>query len=153
MSVETSTYDFFDERIAAAESGTALKGVELHKTSYDRVTKTHVIQIGPCQSDFAPTPGMTEAREYNARLVLILLAKVGDRKEPASFNQARQDVLDMATAAAFELLQSPDLGGRERDCQTGRFARDFTNIDGHPYAVGNLPLFLNWDGTLPVDRR
>lgn len=146
--VRKSGYEYVKEIVEAAASGETLYSVDVHQTSFDAVTKTRTVQTGPCTSSMAPEAGAEEMGEYDAKLILIILVKVADRKSGPSFDAAMEDAFAIAKAIGLKVANDNSLGGRVLDCLIGRVVSDFTPVENHPHALVNLPLFINQTGQL-----
>jgi hypothetical protein len=146
MTIEDAVFTVIKTAIESSEEGSPLFGVEIHDTVYEPITADAGIRIGDCQSDLAPTRGFTEITEFDAALTVVFYARIAgmDKSDrQAARNQVRN--LVMATAKLF--FEDPTLGGNARDCIVGRLKRGYDAIkDGEPYAVGNLPLVVNYTG-------
>jgi hypothetical protein len=152
--VETSLYDFIkaaadvvnDEETPDEESPAF--GVIVHDHVYRKIEDEnfHYIQIGHCDSDFAPSPGAESVEEFDANVVVITLSRV-----PAADVRDRQaamtKALDLAKWVAKLLLDDPTMGNRVNDSRVLRCMRDWASINGKPYAVTNVPLIVNETGS------
>lgn len=136
------------EIVEAAAEDETLHGVDVLPTSYDAITKNRTIQTGPCTSSLAPSAGGEEMEEFDAKLIFIILVKIGDRKDGASFDAALEDALSIAKAIALIVCEDASLGERVLDCLPGRIISDYTTANNHPHALVNLPLFINQTGQL-----
>lgn len=145
MSLETLINDWLLERVAAEPQGQPLKDVEILDSAFGKITKPNAIMIGPAKSKFAPLSNGT-AGEFGGSVTLIIMVRVADR-QPASYVTVRETGMQIAGRIAYLVeFEDNDLGGRVRDSLPGECPRDFTQHDGLPYAIGNLPLHINVAG-------
>ena len=145
MSIEDAIDEFIEEAINAAQAGDPLHGADLHDTVYLKITKDYGVRIGDCESSISLLPG-GGAEEFDADVTLVFYSRViGQDKSQrkAARNQARS----LALAVASLFLIDPSMGGRVRDCILGRLKRGYDSLaDADSYAVGNLPLTVNFTG-------
>lgn len=119
-------------------------GVVVHDHIYRKVDddKFDYIQIGPCDSDFAPSSGAEIVEEFDANVTVITVSRV-----PAADVRDRQAAMtkavDLAKWVAKLLLDDPTMGARVNDSRVLQCARDWVSINGKPYAVTNVPLIVN----------
>ncbi len=150
MSIENQTYSFLKDFLGSLAQDDplygALYGAVLHKTSYGKPTrsKDNYIQIGPCRSAIAPEPGAEAMQEFNGELTLICLKRVNDsKKDVDNYAVARDGVMDLGKTLGLLFVNHPDMDGAVFDSLPKDLLRDFTSLDGEPFAVVNLILAIN----------
>lgn len=122
-------------------------GVVVHDHIFRKIEddKSNYIQIGPCDSDFAPSPGAETVEEFDADVTVITLSRV-----PAADLRDRQaamtKALDLAKWVAKLLLDDPTMGNRVHDSRVLKCMRDWVSIGSKPYAATNVPLIVNETG-------
>lgn len=155
IAIEDHLYEFIAEAVDAANDPDApdedspFFDVVLHDTVYRPITSEqhHYIQIGNCDSDFAPSSGAETIEEFDGDVTIITLSRVltEDRSDRKA---ARSKALSMAKAAAKLLLDDPTMGGRVNDSRVLKCLRDWTSIQSEPFALANVPLIVNETGQL-----
>jgi hypothetical protein len=132
---------------AAPDENSPFFEVVLHDTIYRPITSDqhYYIQVGNCDSDFAPSFGGDTIKEFDGDVTVITLARVltEDRSDRKA---ARGKALSLAKAVAKLLLDDPTMGGRVNDSRVLKCLRDWTSINSEPFALANVPLILNETG-------
>jgi hypothetical protein len=146
--MEDKTYDFLKDAVEAAEDGDALKGAALHDTVYGDISADdYGIRVGDCESQCAPLPGDDGMEEFDARLTVVVFARVAGG-EVADRKAARAKARALWLRAAQLFWDDTTMGDRVRDVLVQRAGRGFDVEAGVVYAVVNMPLLVNGTGQL-----
>jgi len=143
--IEDHAYDFLKERIAAAVSGDAGYGAELHDTVYRRIEKTFGIRIGDADSDLEPNPGATEMEEFDGHMPLVIFSLV-EGSDRSDRKAARSRMIALAKWVGKQFIDDPTMGGRVNDSRIKRWPRGWDSIESKPYSVANARLLVNETG-------
>jgi hypothetical protein len=148
--IEFSLYEFIQAAADAVndpdtgDEDSPAFGVIVHDHIYRKIDddKFDYIQIGPCDSDFAPSPGAETVEEFDGHVTVITLSRV-----PAADLRDRQaamtKALGLAKWVAKLVLDDPTMGARVNDARALHCARDWVSINSKPYAATNVPLVIN----------
>jgi hypothetical protein len=144
ISSEHNLYLFLQGAIAAAGITDPLQQAELHDTVHQVIKQDRGLRIGDCISELAPRADGSLG-EFDAQLELTCFARVAgsDKTERLA---ARDAVIELAAAVIGLLLADPTLGGRVCDTLAGTVRREFTSINGQPFALARLPITINPSG-------
>ncbi len=151
--IEDSLYDFIKAAVDTANDEDApdedspFFKVVLHDTIYQPIVddQNDFIQIGNCDSDFAPSQHADSVEEFDGDVTVITLSRV-TAAERSDRKAARTRAMELAKAVAKLLLDDPTMGGRVNDSRILKCLRDWAVIKSHPFAVTNLPLIVNETG-------
>lgn len=151
--IEFSLYEFIKAAADAindpdtGDENSPAYGVVVHDHIYRKIDTDNpdYIQIGPCHSDFAPSPGAETVEEFDASVTVITLSRV-PAADVRDRRAAMTKALDLAKWVAKLLLDDPTMGARVNDARVLSCLRDWVSINAKPYAATNVPLIVNETG-------
>lgn len=143
---ELDLFDFLQERVDASSPDDVIYQLEIHDTVYQSITKNKGVRISDAVATVAPGPG-GGMREVNALVILACFVKV-EGKNQKQRSEATQAVFDLQQAVYQLLYDDPTLGGRVCDSMPQRGSRSYDTFKATPYAIANIPVVINPDGTL-----
>jgi hypothetical protein len=161
VAIEDSVYDFLEERIAAVNAAEAGFGPgDVHSPLFEaqlldspfaevvvKGSNTHGIIVDDGESDFAPSPGAIEIREFDGNVTLIIFRSI-DGTDRTQRKAARSGAISLAMAVAklFFDDEGVTMHSRVQDARVLRCIRGWANWKTNPYSIMNLPLLINDTG-------
>ena len=141
---EILLFDFLAEKLDLAVPDDVLFQIELHDTTYQKITKPRGVRISEAVGDLAPGPG-GGLEEHDVLLILSIYSRITG-KEKTDRQPALADVFATTKAVCQLLLDDSTLGSRVCDTLLRRGSRGYDVLDAEPYAVANIPLIINPSG-------
>lgn len=159
MSIESSTYSFLQERVAAAPAGSPRAGIEVLPDEFAEIRKEKGVRIGDMlTARVAPKRAYEGVEHLDCVLVLIVYRAVA-RADRQARQAYRDEVIALAEDLALLFFLEPDM----RVLQTGEarvqnsrpllLPRTSDNLDGKTYAVANIQLVVNETGQIDFTGR
>lgn len=148
--IEDSVVDFLEEAIEAIDDeDNPLFEAQLLDSPFaelvEKATNTRGVIVDEGESDFAPSPGAIEVREFDGNVTLIVFRSI-DGNDRTERKAARSAALALAQAVAKLFFDDPTMGNRVQDARVLRCIRGWANWKTNPYCILNLPLLINDTG-------
>lgn len=143
-SPENAIYITLKTAAENAAAHTPLYLADVQPTVYATIRETKTIRVGNCESEFAPV-GET-VKEFDADIVLQILARVEDKEDAETYPAARDLARTMTIESVKALLAVPNLGGGACDLQIRPAFRGWSRVEDGICAVCLLPVRVNPTG-------
>ena len=141
ISPENAIYTVLKAFADAAIQEDALNETDVQPTAYSPIRELRTIRVGNCESEFAPV-GET-IKEFDADIILQILAKVEDAEDAETYPLARDASRTMAMKTIEILNGNRTLNGQVCDLIVGRAFRGWARIEGGIYAAALVPVTVN----------
>ncbi len=149
--VEDLTFDFLEEKFAAAPNDSILKNLALHDTLFQKMEGDAGVRISDAESDFSINTE-NEIQEYDATLTLVCFAKI-EGANKTERRAARRQAFQISKAVARLFFDDEKMNGRVCRSRLLPAVRGFDSINSKPYAVVNMPIVFNESGETNFERR
>jgi hypothetical protein len=142
--VEILLFDFLAGELEAAVPESPLFDLELHDTVWQNILTDRGVRLSESVGDFSPGPENVE-KEYDVLVIITCYSRVTGQQQ-TDRQPALIDVFQIQKEIYSLLRLNSTLGDRVCDLVLRRGSRGYDNLNGQPFAVANIPVFINPSG-------